>query len=617
MAPKPVTLTRQVRIELPVERVWQILSQTSKVNHAVGLPALTFSERTNPNGQREIVGATHKFGFSIHWVEQPFEWVTQQYSQVERVFERTPFLRSLVTGSRIQADTPSSTIVESFTIMYPRDIVGKIMGRFLVGKLVNDHVLYLQGLAAKVAANQTDYFPPARRVKTDGPTLVEMTNRLRNLPVNQPILDRLLTLIRTGRDEDVATMRPFVLADEWGVNRLETLRLFLYATQAGLLDMNWDVLCPNCRVSQETTSSLRDLNKTAHCDVCHISYDTNFDEYVELRFAVNSNVRQASSVMYCAMGSPALNQHIVAQQRLAAGETRSLSVAVEIGGYNVRMLGSEQRCTLRIDPALTTTQATITLTANGVAEAAAECAPGAVTLTCVNTSASEQLLIVERDAWGSARVSAALVTTLPEFRTLFSSEVLAPGLGMAIKNLTILFSDIKNSTPMYEQFGDSSAYAVVRDHFTTLFAAIEQHEGSVVKTVGDAVMAVFSNPVEAVAAALDIHTAIDSSNAERPDRPPLSIKIGLHCGPCIAVNANEVLDYFGTTVNAAARAQSVSVGGDTIITDDVMHIAGVEKLLASRNLEIERFTRDLKGLSQAYTLYRLKPLEQAKQVSVE
>ncbi len=617
MAPKPVTLTRQVRINLPAEQMWQILSQTSKINHAIGLPALSFSERTNPDGQREIVGKTHKFGFSVHWVEQPYEWVNQQYSQVERVFEHTPFVRSLVTGARMQADLPDSTLVESFATIYPRDIVGKIIGRILVSKLMNDHKRYLQGLADKVAANQTDYFPPARQVKSDGPTLVEMTNRLRNLPVNQPILDRLLNLIRTGRDEDVATMQPFVLADAWGVNRLETLRLFLYATQAGLLDMNWDVLCPNCRVSQETTTTLRDLNKTAHCDVCHITYDTNFDEYVELRFAVNPSVRQASNMMYCAMGSPALNQHIVAQQRLAAGETRSLSVAVEVGGYNVRMLGNEQRCSLRSDPAATATETSITLTANGVQETTAECAPGTVTLHCANTSASEQLLIVERDAWGSARVSAALVTTLPEFRTLFSSEVLAPGLGIALKNLTILFSDIKNSTPMYEQFGDSSAYAVVRDHFTTLFTAIEQHEGSVVKTVGDAVMAVFSNPVEAVAAALDIHAAIESTNAERPDRPPLSIKIGLHCGPCIAVNANEVLDYFGTTVNAAARAQSVSVGGDTVITADLMNIAGVEKLLASRNLEIERFTRDLKGLSQAYTLYRLKPLEQAAPIVAE
>jgi class 3 adenylate cyclase len=380
--------------------------------------------------------------------------------------------------------------------------------------------------------------------------------------------------------------------------------------------MNWDVLCPNCRVSQETTTTLRDLNKTAHCAVCHITYDTNFDEYVELRFAVNPGVRRASSLMYCAMGSPALNQHIVAQQRLAAGETRRLAVALEAGGYNLRMLGSEQRCTLRVDPAATTAEAALTLTASGVGEAAAECAPGRVTLACANTSPSEQLLILEHDAWGSGRVSAALVTTLPEFRTLFSSEVLAPGLGLAIKNLTILFSDIKNSTPMYEQFGDSSAYAVVRDHFTTLFAAIEKHEARSSKTIGDAVMAVFCQPVSAVAAALDITRAINASNAERPTVRRSASKSGCTVGrvsPSMPTSAG----YFGTTVNAAARAQSVSVGGDTVITADLMKIAGSRALAGALQAADRALHPRPQGLSQAYTLYRLTLASQAEPVGVE
>lgn len=609
MAPKPMTLARRIVIDLPAARVWQILSQTSKVNHAIGLPAILFSERTKPDGEREIVGTARKFGLTVRWVEQPFEWITQQQFQVERTFERTPFLRSLITGSRIQPCDATRTQVESFVTIYPHNRLGHVVGWLILSKIMNDQARYLQSLIQKVAANTTAYFPPATQVKSETATLLDRANRLRAYPVNPLILDRLLGLLRTGRDEDVATMRPFVLADEWTCDRFETLRLFLYATQVGLLDMNWDVLCPNCRVSRETTTTLRELSKTAHCDVCHINYDANFDEYVELRFAVNPSVREATSVMYCAMGSPALNQHIIAQQRLDAGETRAIQMPLQPGGYRVRMLGSEQRCVLAVDVAAETTQASIMLTAAGISEPALQCRAGVVRLSCANTSASEQLVIVERDSWGSQRVSAALVTTLPEFRTLFSSEVLAPGLGLAIKNLTILFSDIKNSTPMYEQFGDSSAYAVVRDHFTTLFSAIEKHQGSVVKTVGDAVMAVFASPQAGVAAALDIHAKIAEANRTRPDRPPLSIKVGLHCGPCIAVNANEILDYFGTTVNAAARAQSVSIGDDVVMTAAIMHSAGVKELLDQREVTIEQFNRDLKGLSQSYTLYRLTPLD--------
>ena len=88
MASNPITLRRQITLHAPVETVWQVLSQTSKVNHALGLPTLTFSERVQPNGTIEVVGVSRKFGLPVYWVEQPFEWVTQQEFWVERVFER-------------------------------------------------------------------------------------------------------------------------------------------------------------------------------------------------------------------------------------------------------------------------------------------------------------------------------------------------------------------------------------------------------------------------------------------------------------------------------------------------------------------------------------------------
>ena len=607
MASKPITLRRHITLHAPVETVWQVLSQTSKVNHALGLPTLTFSERVQPNGTIEVVGASRKFGLPVYWVEQPFEWVTRQEFWVERVFERTLFIKSLTTGSRMQAASPTTTAVESFVTMIPRDLVGKLASRFILGTIMREQGRYLHSLAEKFNTKSSDYFPPARRVQVNNPVLQTMVQRLGNRPINQPILDNVVRLLRTGRDEDVATMRPFELADAWNVDRLATLRVFLHATELGMLDMNWDVLCPNCRVSRESSRSLRELQETGHCEVCHIRYDVNFDDYVELRFAVNPTIRTASSAMFCALGSPALNQHIVAQARLAAGTTRTITLELATGGYRVRMLGVEQRCRVQVEPTSATTTGAITLAADGVQEPELHCASGVVTLTCTNTSAAEQLLIIERDAWGSGRVSASLVTTLPEFRSLFSSEVLAPGLGLAIKNLTLLFSDIKNSTPMYEQWGDTSAFALVRDHFTVLFGAIETHNGSVVKTIGDAVMAVFADPTEAVAAALEMHQGIAQANTTHNDKQPLSIKIGLHSGPCIAVNANEVLDYFGTTVNAAARAQAVSIGDDVVITADVMNAPGVAQILAQHSLQIEQFTRDLKGLSQAYTLFRLTP----------
>lgn len=607
MALKPFRLKQSTIVPLGLAAVWEIAAQTSKVNHAVGLPPLVYSERTRNDGVREVVGNARQYGLPVQWVEHPFEWVYQKELWVERVFEHFPPLDRLIGGTILIPHTSISTEVETFVDVFPKNLLGYPVGWFIANQMITGQAAFFRSVAQK--PNSSNYFPPARKVRANRNVLQELRNRMRDLPCDQQLIDRLFELIQTQRDEDVATMRPFVLADAWGAERLSLLRVFLYATWTGLLDMNWDVLCPNCRVAREPSPHLRDLTATAHCEVCNIRYDVNFDEYVELRFSVNPKVRSASNATFCALGSPALNEHIVAQARLKPNEQRELTVQLGTGGYRLRMLGIEQRCTIQAQAA-GATSATINLTATGPDQAALNVANRPVTLNVHNTTDREQLLIIEHDAWGVGRVSASLVSTLPEFRSLFSSEVLAPGLGLAIKNLTILFSDIKNSTPMYEKHGDSSAYAMVRDHFDVLFKAIEQHNGSIVKTIGDAVMAVFASPSDGIAAALAIHHNMQQANQARPERPPIVIKIGLHTGTCIAVNANEVLDYFGTTVNAAARAQGLSVGDDVVLTSDVMESAGVRALLSQHDLLSEPFTHNLKGISQVFTLYRLMPMAQ-------
>ena len=607
MALKPFRLKQSTIVPLGLAEVWEIAAQTSKVNHAVGLPPLVYSERTRSDGVREVVGNARQYGLPVQWVEHPFEWIYQKELRVERVFEHFPPLDRLIGGTILVPHTSISTEVETFVDVFPKNLLGYPVGWFVANQMITGQAAFFRSVAQK--PNATNYFPPARKVRANRNVLQELRNRMRDLPCDQQLIDRLFELIQTQRDEDVATMRPFVLADAWGAERISLLRVFLYATWTGLLDMNWDVLCPNCRVAREPSPHLRDLTATAHCEVCNIRYDLNFDEYVELRFSVNPKVRSASNATFCALGSPALNEHIVAQARLKPNEQRELMVQLGPGGYRLRMLGIEQRCTIQAQAA-GATNAIINLTATGPDQAALTLALEPTTLNVHNTTDREQLLIIEHDAWGVGRVSASLVSTLPEFRSLFSSEVLAPGLGLAIKNLTILFSDIKNSTPMYEQHGDSSAYAMVRDHFDVLFKAIEQHNGSIVKTIGDAVMAVFASPNDGVAAALAIHHNMQQANQARPERPPIVIKIGLTTGTCIAVNANEVLDYFGTTVNAAARAQGLSVGDDVVLTSDVMESAGGRAILSQHNLLSEPFTHNLKGISQVFTLYRLMPMAQ-------
>jgi class 3 adenylate cyclase len=174
---------------------------------------------------------------------------------------------------------------------------------------------------------------------------------------------------------------------------------------------------------------------------------------------------------------------------------------------------------------------------------------------------------------------------------------------VSVAEVTILFTDLKDSTATYGRLGDATAFGLVRDHFGLLIEIVREHGGAVVKTIGDAIMAVFQEPGRALSAAFAMHEKIGTLRA--PDGAPVILKIGLHTGPCFAVTLNERLDYFGTVVNLAARVQGQSEGEDTVLEESVAARPEVAALLAGR--PIRRFDAELKGITGVRRLLRVGP----------
>jgi adenylate cyclase len=121
---------------------------------------------------------------------------------------------------------------------------------------------------------------------------------------------------------------------------------------------------------------------------------------------------------------------------------------------------------------------------------------------------------------------------------------------------------------------------------------IAAEDGALVKTIGDAVMAVFRRPSSAVKAML---TAQEFLAAPGGDTLPLTLKAGIHTGPCIAVTLNDRLDYFGTTVNLAARLEGLSTGEDVIISRALYNDPEVASFIKSEGLTATPFEMNLKG----------------------
>ena len=198
-------------------------------------------------------------------------------------------------------------------------------------------------------------------------------------------------------------------------------------------------------------------------------------------------------------------------------------------------------------------------------------------------------------------LSGKRLLTTQTFRDLFRSEVINTDETLSIKDITFLFTDLKGSTAMYEQIGDANAYFLVRQHFHALSRVIHDRNGAIVKTIGDAVMAVFDNPVEATNAALEMIGALDAFN--RTISQELILKVGIHRGHSMAVTVNERNDFFGQNVNIAARVQALADASEVYITADVYNSPGVSDMLTAHQVVPDEVL--VKGVSEKLSVYKI------------
>ncbi len=426
------------------------------------------------------------------------------------------------------------------------------------------------------------------------------------------IIESLAAWIRTRGDDEVAALRPFHLAREWKCDQEQALRVFLYATRCGLLNLSWNLMCPNCRVSKVDEQHLEAVSSPFHCDACGVDYSANFDQYIELRFRPHSDVRAVTPTEYC-VGGPFITPHILVQQIIARGEERALPVPETSHSLRARVFRWNHEFQIN---AQAPAPAGLIYCAHGWQVERAAAVDGHLNIR--NESERDILVAIEKVEWDELAVTAAKVTTLNEFRDLFGSEVLATGQSVGVESLTLFFSDLKGSTAMYERAGDSQAFGRVRAHFEFLQRHIEEHHGAVVKTMGDALMAVFRSPHQAVQAALKMQQDVGKFNeqqqldleaqgrGEKAAQHPVILKIGLHLGPAIAVTSNERLDYFGRTVNLAARIQNASMGGDVVMSGEVYERSDVRDFIKRSGARVRPFQARLKGIDELVELYQLQ-----------
>jgi class 3 adenylate cyclase len=126
----------------------------------------------------------------------------------------------------------------------------------------------------------------------------------------------------------------------------------------------------------------------------------------------------------------------------------------------------------------------------------------------------------------------------------------------------------------------------------------------VVKTIGDAVMATFPTPDRALTAGLRMREAIGGVGSDTR-KEDLLLKIGIHEGPCLAVMLNDRLDYFGQTVNIAARVQGLATSRAIFATKPVVDYPQSAALLAAAGIAPRPQSAALKGVAGEVAVYEI------------
>lgn len=442
-------------------------------------------------------------------------------------------------------------------------------------------------------------------------------------------------LVRNGTDRELCRVNVLDFAAKRGLDEERVIAAFLHAARVGIFELSWNVLCPGCGGVLDATATLRSIHKEAYeCALCAAGYEPTLDEMVEVTFTVSPQVRRIAAhdpntlpiwdyfrQIFWSSGidlpgnfEELIDEITIDAVELPPGERAliSLQLPAEFVIVFEPVTHAAQFLDVKGEP--TRERQTLLITYNKVRAPTGTMAlrPGPLRLSIDNRTDVRVLPSVWiagdllHDLLGKRKpfLTAKRLLSNQTFRDIYRTDTLDVDQGLKITSLTFLFTDLKGSTGLYERVGDLVAYDLVRAHFRLLQEIVASEAGAVVKTIGDAVMATFSTPDRALAAALRMRDAIpdikDSSGVEE-----LLLKIGIHEGPCLAVTLNDRLDYFGQTVNIAARVQGLAVSTSIFATGPVVEHPVSAKLLSTAGLTPEAQRAALRGIADEMTVYEI------------
>src|SRR5216683_1692291 len=419
------------------------------------------------------------------------------------------------------------------------------------------------------------------------------------------VADAIQLLIEQGEDHEFNRINLLDFSTRTGLDEERVISGFLHASRLGLFDLTWNVLCPGCGGVLDAHSTLKSLrHDDYHCGLCACGYEASVDEQVEVAFTVSPRVRRiaahdpnalplweyfkqifwSSGVDLNKESFESLSNEVVLDAlELPPHEKAVLSLQLPAQFIIVfePVTHAAQFIDVQGEPTEECRELSLTYNKVQAPVGTMTLRPGPLRLSLDNQTDVRVLpsVFIAADALhhliGKRKpfLTAKRMLTNQTFRDVYKADNLNIDQRLKITSLSFLFTDLKGSTALYER-------------------------------VGDAVMATFVKPEHALAAGLRMRAAMEVLNAERGTKD-LVVKIGIHEGPCLAVMLNERQDYFGQTVNIAARVQGLSTSHAIHITGPVIDAPAVAAILDKAAITPIQKQAALRGIADKIVVYEI------------
>lgn len=578
---KPMDSLWEFDVSVTREEIWPYIIDTSSFNKRIGLPKFQYVES---NGK--LVGKTKQAGFLLEWEEVPWEWEYLKELGNARIYKKG-FAHYIRTKIITEPLGESRSKIYVYLGIIPRNFFTKKILNLALPKLkesfqngflqIEEEIKRGKPKLNLSPTKQKLFMPEAQWVHPE--KLEKQIPNLVQKGISKETITKVFDWIKASPDNDLDRIRIKQISRNLDIDPDEVLFLFLHGCRLGIFTLSWDIVCPHCRGVRTSLIKLGDMPASDQCEVCEIDFDTTGVNSIEVTFHMHPSVRIVEKQLYCA-AEPATKQHILLTKRVGAKKSFSSNLLIGSGVYRLRKKGEKK---YRLVESKQNHNQTDILWLPETNEEEIKVRPKP-NLVFENESEDEVTIILEERSEDQDSLRPTEIFNYQEFRDLFSEEAIATNLQLDIGIKTILFTDIVGSTKFYETEGDHGAFLQVREHFIKTNQIIQNFRGVVVKTIGDAVMASFPSPLQALKAAKEMQEWFHPENKHTPVR----IRISIHTGNCLAVNLNSNIDYFGNTVNYTAKLQSVTGSGEISFSETIFRDKDIRDYLRQGEIKLRK-----------------------------